>query len=100
MGKRLLALLVAVIVAAAGCSNNPGEEINAACTESLEHQQHEVGTRAVGEVARAAGLIDLALDEATDRRLQAQDERSLRTAQRRLERLEQKLDQAFNTGCM
>lgn len=100
MVKRLLVLLVAVTLAAGGCSNNPGEDINAACIDSLEREQHEVGTRAVGEVARAAGLMDLALDKASDRRLQRSDERFLRTAQRRLEKLERKLDQAFNTGCM
>ncbi len=93
-------LLVAATMAAAGCSGNPGQDDHAACAESLERQQHEVGTRAIGEVATAAGIIDGALDEATNGRSQQRDRQLLRSAQRRLDRLEGDLDQAFNTGCM
>ncbi|MBW3593980.1 MAG: hypothetical protein KY391_00255 [Actinobacteria bacterium] len=100
MRKWLIVVSIATALVATGCSSNPGEDDHVACAESLDREQQEVGTRAVGEVATAAGIIDGALDGASNRRLQPRDEKSLRAAQRRLERLEQDLDQAFNTGCL
>lgn len=100
MRKRLFALMVAVAVAAAGCSSNPGEDDHAACAKSLEREQHDVGTRAAAEVASAAGIIKGALDAGRNGRVQQRDQQLLRNAQQRLDRLQGKLDQAFNTGCM
>lgn len=87
-------------LALTGCSSNPGEDDHVACAESLEREQHEVGTRAVGEAATAAGIIDGALAETRNRRLQPRGERSLLAAQRRLERVERELDEAFNIRCL
>lgn len=100
MRKSVLVLLLTATLAGGSCSGDPGQDDHAACAESLDRQQHEVGTRAVGEVATAAGIIDGALDAARNGRLQQRDQQLLRSAQRRLLRLEGDLDQAFNTGCM
>lgn len=99
MRKSLVVLLLAASLAAAGCSGDSGQDDNAACVESLDRQQHEVGSRAVGEVATAAGIIEGAVDAARNGRLQQRDRQLLRSAQRRLDRLEEDLEQAFNTGC-
>lgn len=76
------------------------QEPNAACSEALDRQQHEVGVRAVADVATAASTIEGVLGRQTRGRLDPDHKRLPRGVQGRLRTLARDLDQAFNTGCM
>lgn len=92
--------MILVMSLTLGLACTTEEDPNADCVEALEREQHAVGTRAVDEVDIAANTIAGVLQSGRKGRLDRDELRRLRSAQRRLRGLKRDLDQAFNTGCM
>ena len=98
MKKRVAAGAAGLLLLLVACTGE--DDPNAACTQALDREQNEVGTRAVADVATAAATIEGVLERQQNGRLAPGEQRLLGEIQGRLRTLSHDLEEAFNTGCM
>lgn len=92
MSRVKIAASFAVPFLVTGCA---GDNDNAACSEQLDKEQHEVATRAIEEVTTETGAIRFALED----RFSTKERRDIGRATQRLRRTADRLETAFSQAC-